>query len=79
MSEFSSCETWTLSFQIINEPHGFNWGGFFLGDRDNGIVVLNLDYLTDFLRKPARIKQVREAIPGILEFVIHLMYQNFGW
>ena len=37
MTEFSSFETWTLSFQIINEPHGFNWDGFFLGNRDEGI------------------------------------------
>ena len=37
MTEFSSFETWTLSFQIINEPYGFNWDGFFLGNRDEGI------------------------------------------
>ena len=43
------------------------------------LVVLNLDYLTDFLRKPARIKQEGDDNPGILEFVIHLIYQNFGW
>ena len=53
------------------------WGLSKLHVKD--LVVLNLDYLTDFLRKPAKIKHVREAIPGILEFVIHLIYQNFGW